>query len=180
MVTKKQAEKKALELYGPTAELSQDMYGKVLIINGKLMGGGRKTWEEVFKNVAANLARERRIFNALHWTVPVEPDVPIPERGETKGFLYVNGSTPGIRYARSRSTSHIESYDERYLQAHAATWTQGGKRLYSTKLRALQALRRELEREAAARLAAVDEQIEDEMVNSTTVPATEGNARRTS
>jgi hypothetical protein len=95
---------------------------------------------------------------ALRSTSPVEADVPPPERwGEalTKGFLPVAaGSNDGrVVVACSSSSSRGIGRDD-------AVTSQKAVYLYSTRLRALKALRWEAEQVFAQRLRKIDQMIE--------------------
>jgi hypothetical protein len=98
-------------------------------------------------------ARERA---ALHWTdLAPAPDVMPPEgSGLSTGYTF-NVYAQRVDVACSGAVSHSVGRTDR-------TTTQGARRLYSTKLLALQALRNAMEREFAKRLAAIDVQIESE------------------
>jgi hypothetical protein len=102
-----------------------------------------------------------RLAKALSWTQPVAPDIAKPEnfREASIGFTF-NPHTNTVSPATSESNRH-------YVGSHAiprnGTASQQGIALYSTKLRALQALRHEVEKMVAARLAAIDKQIEHEL-----------------
>jgi len=89
---------------------------------------------------------EARIRAALHWTEAAEgPDVLPPERvrGIATGYLF-NAYTNRVDVACTGSVSHaFGSTDE--------TTTQGARRLFSTRLRALLALRNAVEWECAER-----------------------------
>jgi len=103
---------------------------------------------------AEALAREALIAQALRWTAPVEADVPPPARGEgglTTGYMY---NTYGASVVVACSSGHSHG-----VGSWTSTTTQGARALYSTRERALCALRAELERDCAKRLAAVDRAI---------------------
>jgi hypothetical protein len=112
------------------------------------------------KELAAieSLREQLRIERALRFTPDVEPDVPIPDGyGDklSKGFTF--NAWQGVRVEPACSSSNF----------HAAgrtdqTTTQQGKRLFSTRLLALRAGRRELELTLARMLADVDAAIEHE------------------
>lgn len=104
-------------------------------------------------------ADEARIRAALRWTDPAPPpDVLPPEqvgdRFLSTGFTF-NAYTNSIDVACSGPVSHAVGRTD-------TTTTQGGKRLYATRLLALRALRNAVERICAERLAAIDRQIERE------------------
>jgi len=101
---------------------------------------------------------------ALSWTVPVEPDVPIPtislgDGSLTTGWLpcgdplsHCGGRVePACSSASSHGTGRIDK----------AT-SQQPRRLYGTKLLALRALRNAAEAGAARALLAIDRMIEAE------------------
>ena len=98
--------------------------------------------------------REEQIRAALRWTDPTPvPDVPIPDDSMrlSTGYLF-NSYTGRVNVACSSSTHHAVGQTD-------TTTTQGPRRLYSTRLLALQALRVAMEWECAKALAEVDEQI---------------------
>lgn len=105
--------------------------------------------------------QEARIRTALRWTEPAPgPDVPPPDGfGLSTGYLF-NTYTNRVDVACSGPVSHAFGRTDR-------TTTQGARRLYSTRLLALQALRNAVERECAERLAAIDQQIEQEQGHGT-------------
>jgi hypothetical protein len=105
------------------------------------------------------VVRELKRLAALRWTAPIRPDMPVPQRGLSTGYLPVGIGTdrPSISEACSSPVNH--GY------GHAKTTTQGARSLYSTRLLALRALRHEVECECANLLAQVDEQISMERAN---------------
>lgn len=103
------------------------------------------------------LQNEIRLAKALRWTEQVAIDVPPPGFGEmhekiSKGWLY-NAYNLAVNPACSSSIHHSSGRDDK-------TTTLGAKWLYSTRKLALQAMRNEVEREAAAKLAKIDAEIE--------------------
>jgi hypothetical protein len=91
--------------------------------------------------------KRSRALDAIYTTDDVSPDVPPPESGS--GYSYGWDYNPYLAKDRrddavfpawSSSTGHGHNKPDRYTSG-----TQGAKRLYSTKLRAWYALRRELE-----------------------------------
>jgi len=96
---------------------------------------------------------------ALRWTSPVEPDVmpPSPGGGLVKGFAFVGalGMSPRVDVACSSSAGHALGRDDKIT-------SQNPKRLYSTRLRALRALRYAVEERCARLLRDIDHQIERE------------------
>jgi hypothetical protein len=101
------------------------------------------------------LIAELRLLAALRWTSEVKPDVPPPNDGLTKGFLY-NEYDPRVVPACSSGVYHAFGRDDK-------TDSQGSRALYSSKLLALRALRHAVEVESAKRIAKVDEMIEKEL-----------------
>lgn len=118
------------------------------------------------------LREELRIARAFRFTDPVERDVMPPEscyRGEglTTGYDFNEhiGADPrsyssAISHQWSGSVSHGDMPYSEY------SGSQGSRRLFSTKLLALRALRFALERRFAKRLAAVDAAIEKELADA--------------
>ncbi|MGZ5222021.1 MAG: hypothetical protein ACXWC7_18190 [Chitinophagaceae bacterium] len=90
---------------------------------------------------------------ALRWTMPDKPDIPIPKDGMTTGWLYSLVSRK-VYEAWSHSKFHGDMpYMPKYEQY------KNGAALYSTKARALAALRHAMEEQAASDLLAVDKRI---------------------
>jgi hypothetical protein len=116
-----------------------------------------------FEALQNELQKEKdnvRVAKALRWTHPITTDVAPPTRSMelTTGYLYSSYSGIGgdsVTIACSGVTGHARGRVDK-------TTTQNARHLYSTKLRALQALRHEVEQQCAARLAAIDKQIEQE------------------
>ena len=97
-----------------------------------------------------------------HTYEKVEPDLPIPEGGSgktTKGWLYYGESSDHPRLQETESTSYS------HKDAGSSSGSQGCRALYSTRLLALRALRRAMEKECAKRLRIVDCMIEKEKEN---------------
>jgi hypothetical protein len=95
---------------------------------------------------------------ALRFTdAPEEPDIPapIPGAAATTGWTF-NKYSRVVGQAWSESNSHGDGP----MRIPARVASQQGIPLYSTKLRALRALRRNLERLCAEQLRAIDIQIE--------------------
>ena len=103
----------------------------------------------------AEQARESRIRAALHWTEEAPgPDVLPPTGMElATGYLF---SVSCLRVDPACTSFSLHSA----YRSDKVT-TQGSRRLYSTRLLALRALRNAVERECADRLAKVDQMIED-------------------
>ena len=106
------------------------------------------------------LKEEFDLYRALRWTEAVETDVPVPERsygnteGLAKGFLFNDSlGNPRVEKACSSSMNHAFGQDDR-------TTTQRPRRLYSTRLLALKALRYALEKKCAETLLRIDRQIQ--------------------
>lgn len=94
------------------------------------------------KEQAAMIAlRLERDMHAAMWIGdPVEPDVPAPESGETKGWrAFVLYNAPHVEPAVSSPTSH-RSGDNAW-EPCASHWSKGSIALHSTKVRALRAAR---------------------------------------
>jgi len=99
---------------------------------------------------------------ALHTTSDVAPDVPPPSGGGlSKGFAVVAERSEYCRVepACSSSVHHGIGQQDK-------TNSQNAKSLYSTKMLALKALRRAVERDCAGRLRRVDRMIEEEISNA--------------
>ncbi len=108
--------------------------------------------------------------SALRTTGDVSPDVPPPahsfDGALTKGWAIVGARSDYARVdvACSSSVYHAVGRTDQ-------TTTQEPIWLYSTKLLALKALRRVLEKQAAAMLRRIDKQVEEETVHPTQCPA---------
>lgn len=95
-----------------------------------------------------------QIRAALHWSddSDVRPDVPVPDRNElTTGWTF-NAYARRVDVACSSSAFHAVGRTDK-------TTTQQPLALYSTRERALRALRVALEREFAEALAKVDAEV---------------------
>lgn len=117
------------------------------------------------KKKQADLAQqeqEARIRAALHWTETAEgPDVmpPLPSDPLATGYVF-NAYVLRVDVACTSSAFHaIGRIDRIELQRPM--------RLYSSRLRALLALRNVVERECAERLAKIDQLIAEEENNAT-------------
>lgn len=109
------------------------------------------------KRARAEQAQQGQIRAALRWTDPAPPPDVMPPEGYAElstGFLF-NAHSSRINVACSGAASHARGQTDR-------TTSQGARRLYSTRLRALQALRNAVEQECAERLARIDAQIAQE------------------
>ena len=104
-----------------------------------------------------DLERRLREAMAFRFTDPVEPDVEIPEEhGELrKGWLF-NECAATVACVCTSPIAHGYGGDD-------DTHLHGARRLYSTRLRALRALRNALERKYAKLLADIDRHIEKEV-----------------
>lgn len=105
-----------------------------------------------------SLQHQLRLAKALRFTESVERDVMPPSNydGLAKGWdynAYIGG--PRVEKACSSCVHHGFGDDTK-------TTSQGTRRLFSTKLLALRALRVEVESKVAEILAKIDEQIEEE------------------
>lgn len=112
----------------------------------------------------AELQQELRLARALRYTEPVAPDIPIPEGSKlTKGFLfnaYHGHGGDRVEPACSSSIYHAFGRDDK-------TDRQQPRRLYSTKVLALKALRHAVEKDVAKRLADIDTAIDLELFGDT-------------
>ena len=93
---------------------------------------------------------------ALRWTGPVERDVDIPEKGYSEGWDY-NTYSMIVWRGWSDSVSHGKGRvpeDGKYRSG-----SQRGVKMFSTKARALAAMRHEMEQKAAAEILRVDRMI---------------------
>ena len=99
---------------------------------------------------------EARTLAALRWTERVEPDVPPPDSHSNlkSGFLY-DAHSQEVKPACTSSVGHSFGRADK-------TTTQNPRHLYSTMLRALQAMRNEVEMRAARELLRIDKMIAEE------------------
>lgn len=114
------------------------------------------------------LQEQLRLAKALRWTEPVSADIEPPksitQERLRKGWLYNGyiggyGSSGRVDRACTSCSSHSFGNDDK-------TTTQRPRWLYSTKLRALKAMRHDIENQVAKILANIDEQIEEESTSS--------------
>lgn len=93
---------------------------------------------------------------ALNWTAKVDPDIAPPKSGGlTTGYL-INAHNGTVDVGCSSSVFHGRGQINK-------TTTQRPVWLYSTRLLALKAVRHEVEKQCANRLADIDEQIAAEV-----------------
>ena len=112
------------------------------------------------KQYVQQLERKVTEAQALRFTDPVTTDLPIPtglSSEVTQGYLY-NSYSNCVYEAWSNSVYHGRG---KYSKGVSAS--QNPRRLYSTKILALRALRNALEKEAAAKLADIDQMIAAEL-----------------
>jgi hypothetical protein len=108
----------------------------------------------------AQLRAERH--RALRWSdareIDLLPDVPPPEYiGYTDGW-YCNGPAGKVDRRWSTSSGHGFGPYADYVHSRRSA-SQGSIALYSTRARALRALRRFVEEDAAQKLAKIDDEI---------------------
>lgn len=94
---------------------------------------------------------------ALRWTAPVERDVFPPKDGYTEGWDF-NSYTKTAHAGWSSSIHHGTGPAPQDSKRHY-TASQNPRRMFSTKAKALAALRHEVEKNTAADLLAIDRQI---------------------
>jgi hypothetical protein len=131
------------------------------------------TTQKVKAAVEAQIA-DFKLKLALHWTPTVSTDVPVPTMSCAGAMTLATGwmTGGGFEYGRvevacSSSVCHSFGHVDQ-------TNSQGARPLYSTRLKALQALRNEIERAAAMRLLRLDLEIEAEEKSPTPLPAANG------
>jgi hypothetical protein len=109
------------------------------------------------------LQKALRLAKALRWTEPVAPDLLPPHafNKETSGFAF-NTHSGTVSPAWSDSVSHSIGHASREAMGRSSA-SQRSSPLYSTRLRALRAMRAVVEKEVAERLAAIDAKIEMEL-----------------
>jgi len=110
---------------------------------------------------------ELKLRGALHWTVPVMPDVPAPvgiSNAMTVGWFPVGtGNYARVEPGCSSSVYHAVGRIDK-------TTSQGTVNLYSSRLAALKMLRHNTELDAAHYLTQIDKMIEAEELNPTPLP----------
>ena len=106
-----------------------------------------------------------QILAALRWTGPVERDVDVPKDGYIEGWDY-NEYTKRVSLCWTDRVAH--DWGPMPADRHQRIGRHGAMRLFSTKARALAAMRHALEKRAAADLLSIDRQIENEMKDSKT------------
>lgn len=104
-----------------------------------------------------------RILGALRWTEPVKPDLKPADGKSITGWQTGTYGRGSVRQMWSEGWAH-GSGAKRIANGSAS---QGGISLHSTQLRALKALRHEVELESAEKLARIDKMIEDEQKEPT-------------
>lgn len=106
------------------------------------------------------LRDELRIAKSFRFTETVEPDVMPPvaygKENAINGW-YMNPHNGSVCLAATSSAAHTTS-----PEIIRAAWTQGSKKLYSTRLLALKAGRCAMEQKFAKLLADIDRKIEEE------------------
>lgn len=105
---------------------------------------------------------------ALRWTWPVERDVNVPLQGYSEGWDY-NAHSQRVWQGWSDRAAHGEGKAPEAGKYRSGR--QGSLRMFSTKARALAAMRHEMEQKAAADLMKVDRQIAAAMQASEAVGA---------
>jgi hypothetical protein len=93
------------------------------------------------------------LLAALRWTAPVEPDVMPPKEGYSEGWAF--NSHSGVIDQRW-STSVFHGSGPAPKQGRHLSATQGPQRLFSTKEKAIAALRHATETKAAYDLLKID------------------------
>lgn len=113
------------------------------------------------------LKTELRLARAMRFTEPVEPDIPIPNGSIlTKGFMFnAYHGIGGDRVVRACSSAVGHGFDR-----DDRADTKMPRRLYSSRLLALKAMRHSVEEDVAQRLANIDAQIEAELAKGPATP----------
>lgn len=104
------------------------------------------------------MVEDLKVRCSLRLTEPVFPDVEIPKYDEpdTKGFM-MNSYSMRVDKACSSAHGHCSTGDDK-------TTSQGGIKIFSTKLLALKAMRSEVEIRIAKELRKIDKMIEEELL----------------
>ena len=105
---------------------------------------------------------------ALRWTWPVERDVDVPLQGYSEGWDY-DAYSMRVWQGWSARVAHGEGRAPEAGKYRSGR--QGSRRMFSTKARALAAMRHEVEQKSAADLMQVDRQIAAAMQASEVVGA---------
>ena len=105
---------------------------------------------------------------ALRWTWPVERDVDVPLHGYSEGWDY-NAHSMRVWQGWSDRVAHGEGKAPEAGKYRSGR--QGSRRMFSTKSRALAAMRHEVEQKSAADLMRVDRRIAAAMQASEAVGA---------
>jgi len=102
------------------------------------------------------------LLAALRWTAPVQPDVAPPQSGGgyTEGWVF-NAYSSTVQLEWSGSVLHGSGPAPRDGK-RASCASQRSQWMYSTKAKALAAMRHEVERESARKLLAIDKRLRDE------------------
>ena len=93
---------------------------------------------------------------ALRWTGPVERDVGVPLQGYSEGWDY-NAPSGRVWFGWSDRVAHGDGKAPEAGKYRSGS--QGSRRMFSTKAKALAAMRHEMEQRAAAALLKVDREI---------------------
>ncbi len=110
-----------------------------------------------------------KITRALHWTPPVERDVPPPKSGgkASEGWDVIIGSLSVYSYSYGtlrdtlkRAWSCSDSHGDYNAKGVIGSSRKGSKELFSTKRKAMLALRYQIALQAAKQLAEIDEMID--------------------
>jgi hypothetical protein len=103
----------------------------------------------------STLVRELAVSRALAWTAPVERDLPAPTGSNRTSGWDFNVHNHTVYEAWSESTRHGMGP----APSAGRSGSQRGVAIFSTKERALRALRHSIERSAAELLASIDQRI---------------------
>jgi hypothetical protein len=108
-----------------------------------------KKEQEIFNETLLKI----EITKALHWTEKIEPDVSIPQKDMTTGWLF-SLSSQKVYKVWSTSSHH----GNMPLTPNSVQY-KNGIALFSTEVKALLALRYAIEEHAAVNLLEIDKQI---------------------
>lgn len=112
---------------------------------------------------------------ALRWTDPVEPDLAVPKTGFTQGwsinvYTFIQGRHIGDCVHEAWSESTRNGWGKRFAEGQLQSAAQGGTRLYSTRIRAMKALRHAAEQKTAERLRQLDSLISAAQQEQDSIP----------
>ena len=124
-------------------------------------------WQEKLDDLGKELQQANQ-WNAFRRTDAVSRDVspPQPLSGDYRYGWNYNAYSRSISYYWTSSISHGTLEEGKTRDENCRTGSQGPVHLYSTKVKALQALRHAIEKESAQALFEIDQLIQEEVKNT--------------